>query len=432
MEIQPATRPHPHPRLAAIALAAWVVLWGNAFDAKAASERPTGIVLISVDSLRADHVGAYGGPVATPAIDALAREGVLVEEAFSSIPAGGPAHASLLTGRYPWRHGTLRNGVPLDARLPLLAQGLRKAGFATAAFVSSQHLSRGFGFHRGFDVHHFEPTEDFVWRRRRQPAFFARADATVSAAMSWVTGIGDAPFFLWVQLSEPHLPYRPPSEYRQPRSASAEVRTNERLPDGVASRDQLDALKRAYRGEVAAVDAAIGRLVQRLQLLGVDGRSAVIVTAGHGEALGEHGELGHRANLFDEEIRVPLVLRAPGLPAGRRLAGPVQLEDLAPTIRAWAGAAPLPASDGFDLGPWLAGEAAESPRAAAFGQRRASQSGATLYYEVRGRTKWIGRADAAGVSYERALDPGESKPTKGEGLPEALGRALADAPPTAD
>jgi len=412
-------------RLAAVLFGACGVLLGNAIAA-AESKRVSGVLLITVDSLRADHVGAYGGPVATPSIDALAADGAVVESAFTSIPAVGPSHASLMTGRYPWNHHTQRNGVPLDARLPVLAEGFRAAGFATAAFVSNQNLHRRYGFHKGFDVYHFEPTEDFVWRGRRRPEFFARADATVSAAMSWLTAVGDAPFFLWLQLSEPHLPYEPPSEYRVPPDSPVD-RAGKTLPSGIASFERLDALNRDYRGEVATVDAQIGRIVQRLRLLGMFDRSAVIVTAGSGEGLGEHGELGHRANLFDETVRVPLVIRAAGIPAGRRLSGLAQSEDLAVTIRALVAAEPLAARDGVDLLPWLVGAIERSPRNVVVGQRRASNSSEILYFEVSGPRKWIGRADGAGVVYARDSDPGELTPLAANGMPDELRRSLAAA-----
>jgi len=409
-------------RFIAAMIGVWGPLWGVS-TTSAETGSTSGVLLITVDSLRADHIGVYGGPIETPAIDALAAEGALVESAYTSIPAVGPSHASLMTGRYPWHHGTLRNGTPLDARRPLLAQGLRDAGFATAAFVSNRNLEGRYGFHRGFDVYGFEPTEDFVWRGRRRPDFFAQGGATVSAAMAWVTAIGDVPFFLWLHLSEPHLPYEPLPDYRVSPSTPVD-RSGKSLPGGVANFEKLDGLNRGYRGEVASVDAQIGRMVQRLRLLGVLDRTAVIVTAGHGEGLGDHGELGHRANLFDEAIRVPLVIRAPGIPAGRRLVGLAQSEDLAATIRALAGAEPLAACDGLDLLPWLTGKTSQSPRQQAFGQRRASSNSKTLYFEVEGSRKWIGRADGAGVVYARDTDHGEAKPLAADGMPDALRRAL--------
>ena len=140
----------------------------------------------------------------------MAAEGALVERAFTPIPSTGPAHASLMTGLYPWRHGTLRNAVPLDARIPLLAEAAKARGLATAAFVSSYVLDRRFGFHQGFDTYVFEPTERYFWRGQMREAFFSRGEVTAGAAMRWITQHADGPFFVWVHLFDPHTPYDPP------------------------------------------------------------------------------------------------------------------------------------------------------------------------------------------------------------------------------
>jgi arylsulfatase A-like enzyme len=386
------------------------------------------VLLITIDSLRADHVGAYGGPVPTPALDGLAADGALVEWAFTPIPATGPAHASLMTGLHPWRHGTLRNGAPLDARLPLLAEAARARGLATAAFVSSDNLDRRFGFDRGFDHYVFEPTAPFSWRGQKREAFFARGEATAAAAMRWITQHADRPFFVWVHLAEPHLPYEPPVGFAVSPSDPVD-RTRRSLPTGLRDFATLDRLNRAYRGEVAYADAQVGRLVERLRLLGLLDGTAVIATADHGEGLGDHGELAHRSNVFDELVRVPFVIRAPGIPAGRRLTGAAQLEDVAPTVRALIGAEAMGASDGFDLLPWLNGGADASPRTAVVGQRRSAPGRRDLYFESRWPEKWIGRIDEPGVSYFRDRDPGERQPAPGNGMPPHLRGQLAPEAP---
>jgi arylsulfatase A-like enzyme len=389
------------------------------------------VLLITIDTLRADHVAAYGGPVATPAIDALASEGALVERAFTPIPSTGPAHASLMTGLYPWRHGTLRNAAPLDARIPTLAEAARARGLATAAFVSSFVLHRRFGFHQGFDSYVFEPTERYLWRGRMREGFFARGEATASAAMGWLTEHADGPFFLWVHLFDPHTPYDPPPGFAVPPDDPVD-REGKIVPPRVRDFAALDRLNRAYRGEVAYADAQVGRLVERLRLLGRLDETAVIVTSDHGEGLGDHGELEHGSNVFDELVRVPLVIRAPGVPPGRRLRGAAQLEDLAPTIRALIGAEPAAARDGFDLLPWLAGRAEASPRTAVVGRRRPFPGRHDLFFESRWPRKWIGRVDSPGVDFARDRDPGERDPSPGQGMPEQLREALARRPLAAE
>jgi len=381
------------------------------------------VLLITIDTLRADHVGAYGGPVATPAIDALAAEGALIEGAFTPIPSTGPAHASLMTGLYPWRHGALRNAAPLDARIPVLAEVAKARGLATAAFVSSYILDRRFGFHQGFDTYVFEPTERYFWRGEMRDAFFSRGETTAGAAMRWITQNAGAPFFVWVHLFDPHTPYDPPPGFAVPPGDPVD-RTGKIVPPMVRDFEALDRMVRAYRGEVAYADAQVGRLVERLRLLGLLDGTAVIVTSDHGEGLGDHGELEHGSNVFDELVRVPLVIRAPGIPPGRRLRGAAQLEDLAPTVRALIGAEALAASDGFDLLPWIAGRAASSPRAAVVGRRRPYRDRPDLFFESRWPRKWIGRADAPGIGFSRDRDPGERDPFLGQGMPAHLREAL--------
>jgi len=409
-------------------LAAFAVLPGLPASAAGGEDsgRPAGVdrvLLITIDTLRADHVGAYGGPVATPAIDALAAEGALVERAFTPIPSTGPAHASLMTGLHPWRHGTLRNAAPLDARIPLFAEAAKARGLATAAFVSSYVLDRRFGFHQGFDTYVFEPTERYFWRGQMREAFFSRGEATAGAAMRWITERAGGPFFVWVHLFDPHAPYDPPPGFAVAPDDPVD-RTGKVVPPKVGGFEALDRLNRAYRGEVAYADAQVGRLVERLRLLGLLDETAVVVTADHGEGLGDHGELEHGTNVFDELVRVPLVIRAPQIPPGRRLRGAAQLEDLEPTLRALIGADPPAVSDGFDLLPWLAGRAGSSPRAAVVGRRRPYPGRHDLFFESRWPGKWIGRADAPGIGFSQDRDPGEREPAPGRGMPAYLRETL--------
>ena len=175
---------------------------------------------------------------------------------------------------------------------------------------------------------------------------------------------------------------------------------------------------RAYRGEVRYVDAQLGHLLDRLTLLGLRDETAVIVTSDHGEGLGDHGLLKHGSNLFDELVRVPLLVRGPGIPAGRRLRGNAQLEDLLPTALSLMGA-PIPDEiDGVDLLPWLRGEVEDSPRAVAVGRRRSYQGLPVLYFQRRWPDKWIGRIDEPGRRFALDRDAGErsGEPAAGASL----------------
>ena len=394
-----------------------------------AAETPTGpidrIVLITVDTLRADHVGAYGGPVPTPELDRLAAEGVLVEQACTPVPSTGPAHVSLLTGRYPWHHGTLKNAVPMDPRIPTLSEALGERGMRTGAFVSSYILHRRFGFHQGFDDYVFEPTESYEWRGKLREGFWTRGEHTTRAAMQWLTEHGSEPFFLWVHYFDPHKPYLPPPGYALAPDTPIDL-GGKTLPESVRGPGALRRLILAYRGEVAYTDAQIGRLVERLRLLDLLDRTAIVVTADHGEGLGDHGVLEHGLNLFDELVRVPLIVRAPGLPPGRRLAGDAQLEDLAPTLLAMVGAEPPSDLDGVSLLGWLRGDVPQSPRRAAVGRRRPYQKFRDRYFQRSWPQKWIGTLDAGGsATFDLSADPRERKPTSAEGPPALLREALA-------
>ena len=284
------------------------------------------VVIITIDTLRADRVGAYGYPAArTPAMDRLAREGVMFGQAFATAPITLTSHASLMTGRYPPGHAARHNGVRLDERTPTLAARLSAAGFATGAFVAAFPLDRRFGLARGFDA----------YGDRMPPSVNGRAvnerpgRQVVDEALAWLAQNRTRRFFLWLHLFEPHAPYGDPS-------------------------DTSRVTKARYDDEIAEADTQAGRL---LEALGPDRTATVVVlTADHGEAFGEHGEIGHSIFLYDTTLRVPLVIAATGLPAGRKVSEPVSLIDVAPTVLRLLGMPPFD-SDGIDLAPALQGAA---------------------------------------------------------------------------
>ena len=306
------------------------------------------VVLVTIDTLRADHVGAYGYPLpTTPELDAFARTATLFESAVSPATNTNPAHASIFTGLLPRRHGNLDNFYRMEPGPPLLAEALAGRGYRTGAFVSGYALLRRFAaLDRGFSTW----DEEFDGRERR-------GKETVDRAIAWLGKGGDAPFFLFVHLFDPHGPYRAPSDARKiAETGKAEPVPLERIPEyqrlseGKGTLLDLRSYRARYDSEIAYADGQLGRLLDALEAGGDLERSIVIVTADHGESLGErYHVLDHGASVYEEEIRVPLVVRFPGgRGAGRRHAPLVSTVDVTPTVLAAIG---IPASglDGSDL-----------------------------------------------------------------------------------
>ena len=386
------------------------------------SQPPPNLILISVDTLRADHVGAYGGPVPTPAMDLLASEGVLIEGACTPTPSTGPAHASMMSGLYVWNHGILLNAVSIeDPQLPNLAEVLQGAGFKNGAFVSSFNVDSRWGFGRGFEHFHFEPT-----RQMKQKAFWSRGEPTTTAALDWIRSNSNERFFAWLHYFDPHMPYDPPAGFERPESEVVSLEGKD-VPPNVKNIQQLQRMIRAYRGEVAYTDAQIGRLIEGLQSLELFDRTIVVLTSDHGEGLGDHGHLGHGWNLHDELVAVPMILRGPGLPGGRRVRGAAQLEDLMPTILSLVDVESPGGLDGVDLLHWLRGEAAGSPRKAVFGRRADFPGVPALFFERRWPRKWIGEISGGGRAYHLGRDAGELDALEVAAAPDDLLRSVTDA-----
>jgi choline-sulfatase len=285
------------------------------------------LVIVTIDTLRADRVGAYGyGAARTPAIDAVARAGTLFSRAFAVAPITLTSHASLMTGRYPAGHGARHNGTRLDLATPTLADTLSHAGFATGGFVGAFPLDRRFGLIKGFQAY-----GDRMPRGAAGRAINERPGRlVVDDALAWLDNIRGRRFFLWVHLFEPHAPYGNPSDPAE-RRRPAQAR---------------------YDDEVAEADRQAGRVIDAL---GADRASTIVVVAAdHGEAFGEHGEIGHSLFVYDTTLRVPLVMAGPGVPPGRTSDVPVDLIDVAPTVMRLLGVTPFD-TDGVDLQPALAG-----------------------------------------------------------------------------
>ena len=293
--------------------------------ARPGSTAPSSVLIVTIDTLRADRVGVYGSKdVETPNIDRLAREGAWAPQATVHVPMTRPSHVSLFTGRYPDEHGVRDNiSPPLAANVPLLPERFQRAGFATGAFIASAVLDRQSGLARGFDVYsdRFEPGAD------RKPGDVVAAEAT-----GWLAG--KQRFFAWVHLYDVHAPYVPPEPYASKYAG------------------------RPYDGTVAWSDEVVGRLIKALRDAGTLDRTLVIVTSDHGEALGEHGEDVHGYFVYEATLRVPLVIRGPGIAPGTRLGGAARTIDLFPTIVEMMGLGGESAASGRSLAPALKGGAA--------------------------------------------------------------------------
>jgi len=286
----------------------------------AASAKNYNVVLITLDTLRADRLGAYGYTRgSTPVLDRLAREGIRFDDATSPAPLTLPAHATMLSGLLPVTHGLRNNGTGVfPVEPPTLATLLKQSGYATGAFVASFVLDRRFGLARGFDVYDDEIDRDPS--RKSGIEAERRAERVVDRMIAWMAARRDQFFFAWVHLYDSHAPYAPPEPY--------------------ASRFRGD----LYDGEIAYVDAQIGRIVDALQRSGQRDRTMIVVVGDHGESLGEHGELTHGLLLYQPTLRVPLIIVAPGvLTPGKTIDTPVGSVDLGPTIAALAGS-PFPAN----------------------------------------------------------------------------------------
>ena len=265
------------------------------------------VVLITLDTTRADALGCYGGRAATPALDGLAARGLRYTGAVSPSPLTLPAHASLLTGLDPPEHGVLDNGIArLTDDVPTLATVLDAAGYATGAFVSSRVLDRRFGLARGFEAYDdrmaAEQTGEYGYPERD-------AAAVTDAALAWLKTVPRGrPFFVWIHYYDAHAPYDAPG------ASDAE----------------------RYAGEVTAVDRQVARVLAALPA-GADA-PVVAAVADHGESLGEHGERGHGLFLYGTTVRVPLLLAGPGLPRARVVDGTVSSRRLAATLLHGSGA----------------------------------------------------------------------------------------------
>jgi arylsulfatase A-like enzyme/Tfp pilus assembly protein PilF len=283
------------------------------------------VVVVTLDTTRADRLGCYGFPdIETPNIDALAAEGVLFEQATSTVPITLPSHSSIFTGLIPPHHGVRDNGgFVLDESKTTLAERMQRAGYKTGAFVGAWVLARRWGLDQGFDVY----SDRFDLSKYKIVSLGTvqkKGDDVMDEALTWLEGVKTQRFFAWIHLYDPHTPYDPPEPYLS------------RYPG------------HKYLGEIAYTDHVVGRLVDWLKQAGVWGRTAVVLLGDHGESLGEHGEGAHTFFVYDATLHVPLIVRTPWGDHGRSHAQ-VSTVDVMPTVLDLAGLSAQPGLDGRSL-----------------------------------------------------------------------------------
>jgi arylsulfatase A-like enzyme len=394
--------------------AAMIVLVGAVFQARDtgggwALEGDQNVLLITIDTLRRDHVGLYSeGDSRTPNIDQLGRSGLVFANAVTPVPETAPAHATMLTGLHPLRHQVLSNGAALSRGYQTVPEVLSQEGYATGAFVSSFALDSSAGLDQGFLVYDddFTPVVPAItrinlirrlataWMVAGNPAvtpwlFERRGEDTVDRFEQWLRSHQEVPFLGWVHLFEPHAPY-------------------EHERGGIDHRGRMDAdwtdaersqLRLQYGREVERVDALVGRLLSLLEELDLTENTLVILTADHGELLGEHGFDFNHFSLYDEVVRVPLVVRAPGLEVHQQeVAAQVRLMDLPATILEYLEIDAMEETEGVELLGYGTGRRQATMWCALVGrQGRSSRQG-----------RLIGLRNN-GIKYIRNLDDGNEQ-----------------------
>ncbi len=317
----------------------------------ALSQRPKNLIIISVDTLRADHLGAYGYSRKTsPNIDELVARGTLFMNAITQVPLTTPSFCSMMTSRYPHQTGSMRNGIPMLPENQTLAEILNTRGYTTAAVLSNwplkAHLS---GLDKGFDMY------DENFHQKRWLFFNDERDAegVSDNAIEWLEEESDEPFFIWVHYSDPHSPYLLHDEFNFRKKGDLNA----------------DRIKIAdYDSEIAYADFHIGRLMKKIDQLKLADNSLIVFVADHGESLGEHKYWGHGRRVYQPCLQVPFAMIGPGIPKGIKERANVQLLDMAPTILGYLG---LPKGNemmGLDILPSIL-------QAAPYPER-------TLYYET--------------------------------------------------
>ena len=341
--------------LGAVALVALVAVGGVRYGKTHRRAAGPNVLLITLDTLRRDRLGCYGSTVTrTPNIDRLANEGMVFDNAAAPMPATRASHATIFTSQYPRDHGVMNNRMPLDPRVPMLSEVFQRAGYRTGGFVSVRLLGPESGMTRGFDV--------LDW-----PEHVRSADETIPLALEWLkTGRFEEPFFLWVHLYDPHMPYEPPAKFipdGDPMHASKlgavswqRLAKLARKTGGDLSQTTFEQVVSLYNGEVQYADHWLGALLDALRTRTALDHTIVAFTADHGECF-DHGIFFEHFNcLYEGAMHVPLILRyPPKVAAGTRSNAVVEHLDIAPTLLTLAG---LPVPETFRGTPYFSGRPA--------------------------------------------------------------------------
>ncbi len=373
------------------------------------------IVLISLDTCRADYLSCYGRfTKTTPHIDALAREGILFANVISPVPMTLPAHSSMLTGTLPPYHGVHGNiAYRLGERNVTLAERLREHGYRTAAVIGAFVLDSRFGLRQGFDTY-----ED---RWDSQLAITGgyperRGEEVTRVAGDWLDKHASEPFFLFLHYFDPHLPYRPPAPF-----------------DSIYADDP-------YAGEIAYTDRCVGQVIDKLKSLGLYDSSLIVVVGDHGESLGEHGEIDHGYFIYHSTTKVPLIVKLPGSREAGRIDTTVSLIDIVPTLLGQVGLSIPPDVQGVDLSALLTGGSIGGEERYIYSESmNATKYGCSSLLGIEtGRWKYIQTTEPE--LYDLAADPGETnnlarqQPRRVRGFKERLRSIIEDTlrPPEAE
>jgi len=391
---------------------------------------PRHVVLIVVDTLRASAIGALGGPAgATPNIDALAADSHAFHAARSASPWTLPSMVSLMTGESPETHRVLREDIRVPRKLPTLGEQLSRAGYATAAFVRNMVLLPHSGMHRGFH-------EYYVNTPLARPASVGarllikllgpagermETDAALAErTCQWLAARAKDPFFVWLQLYDPHIPYAPPREFLGGKQPPAGMDTSfeqaDQVREGVLRLEaaQREWVRELYDAEVRACDAAVGRVIAKLKALDLYDGSLIVFTSDHGEEFFEHGLIEHGHSLYDEVLRVPLLVKLPGQSERVDVRHSVANWETAPWLLARCGLASA------DVGAGLLDNARSDPPGVVRGMLFYGERSAVLF----GPWKYVVHHDDGREElYDLERDPGERSPLQDESA-LAQGRAL--------
>ncbi len=373
---------------------------------------PPDVLLITVDTLRADHVGSYGyASASTPNMDGLATDGVRFSDAISSAPITLPSHTSIMSGIYPPAHGVRDNGVyAVPDQVTTLAEYFKQKGYITQAFVSAEVLNSRYHLNQGFDGYDDDLSAENPAKLFMVPSRPARH--TAPKVVEWLKSLPQgkrAPYFLWVHFYDPHQPHEPP------------------IADVIRTLTSYDA-------EISAADDGIGQILETVHSLGRERDTVVTLTSDHGESLGEHEEKTHAVFIYDATVHVPLIMRYPRLlPSGKLYDSPVRHVDIAPTLLAMAGIAPAHSEmQGVNLLPALLGHES-APKLTQYSESLLAELGfgmAPLHALREEGYKWI-RAPKPEL-YDLKTDPAEvhnlypQQPSRWKSLDHELDQVLTD------